>query len=71
MSTADDIRRMQDAARIVARHRILRAANKKTRNSRKVFAMRNINEAVFRCRQRRLVEPGVLTTAGFNVKGHK
>jgi hypothetical protein len=53
--------------RTTAREEILREANRARRgHSWRVFYARHLNQAVFRCRQRDLVAPDVLTAAGFH-----
>lgn len=52
----------QKALRTNARRKIIAAAEK----AQNYPQTRRINEAVFMCRQRKLVTPAVLKTAGFN-----
>jgi hypothetical protein len=54
--------------RIAARHMILDLANTAKIFTRRTLYMKHINQAVFRCRQRGLVGPELLETAGFRAK---
>lgn len=51
---------------LIARRHILAAANQHCRRRRKLFGMRSIQQAVFVCRQNKLVKDQVLLDAGFN-----
>lgn len=51
-----------------ARVQIIEAANATRNIALEPFTARHINQAVFKCRQRGLVEPDVLTAAGFRSK---
>lgn len=59
---------MTDLTQAEARHAILAAANihrLAVDSPRKRYARRHLNEAVFTCRQNRLVKPAVFLAAGF------
>jgi len=58
-----------DHERTTARWKIIQAANKyklRMRFRPRLFGMKQIHQAVFICRQRKLVKPELLEQAGFN-----
>ncbi len=58
----------QIVQRLEARYTILQAANANRGLDLAPLAMRNLNEAVFKCRQRGLVSGDVLAAAGYRPK---